>query len=114
MGVCTAVRDMSSAIDAAFGADDPQVRSTARALATMPYWLERGRLDLWEQHVQECRVDEVLESPPLTLLDEVFEFGRYNLYAAFNPEETAREFTRLRLLLSRSGIAIDQQDVATW
>jgi hypothetical protein len=94
MGVCSALREAALAIDAAFGDDDPRVRPAAQALASMPDWLEQRRLDGWETHVQEVVPDTADQSLPMSLPNEVFEFGRFNLYCAFQAEETAREFRK--------------------
>lgn len=60
MGVCAAGRDVANAIDGAFGANDHAAEIDGTRLATMPNWLQCGRLDLWEQQAQECSVDEVM------------------------------------------------------
>ena len=81
----------------------------------MPEWMRRGQLDLWEQHVQDALTGQDRGGLPVRLLDEVFEFGRYNLYTAFNAKETTQEFTRVATLLSQSGVAIQgSQSVTAW
>ena len=113
MGVCSAVREMALAIDATFGGDDPRVRSAAQALASMPDWAEQQRLDLWEKHVQEVISVEEPNSLPMSLIEGVFEFGRFNLYGAFQPEQTADEFRRLMVRLSSLGLALDERQVVS-
>jgi hypothetical protein len=115
MGVCAAVREMAIAIDAAHGGDDPLVRSVAQAIATMPDWLARNRLDCWEKHVQGVFPFGARISHAMSLLEDVFEFGRLNLYAAFQPEETAHELRALTARLSPLHVALDEREaVSNW
>ena len=115
MGVCSVVREAALAIDAAFGDDDPRVRSATQALASMPDWLEQRRLDLWEEHVQDVLPATDQSSLPMRLVEEVFEFGRFNLYGAFQAERTAQEFSRLVVQLSEHGVELDEhQHVSEW
>jgi hypothetical protein len=115
MGVCSAVRAAALAIDAAFGDDDPRVRPPAHALASMPDWLEQRRLDKWEAHVEEVVSVTTDQSLPMSLLDEVFEFGWFNLYAAFQAENTAKEFRELIVRLSEHAVTLDEhQSVSEW
>ena len=115
MGVCSVVREAALAIDAAFGGDDPQVRSATQALASMPHWSEQRRLDLWEEHVEEVVPVTDQSSRPMRLVEEVFEFGRFNLYGAFQAEETAQAFRRLVVRLSQHGVMFNgHQDVWEW
>lgn len=80
----------------------------------MPDWLEIGRLDVWEEHVQGILPAGDLQGP-VALLNDVFEFGRLNLYCAFQPENTAREFRRLVARLAQQGLAVDEKHpVANW
>jgi hypothetical protein len=115
MGVCSVVREAALAIDAAFGGDDPQVKSATQALAPMPHWSERRRLDLWEEHVEEVVPVADQSGLAMRLVEEVFEFGRFNLYGAFQAEETAQEFRRLVVRLSQHGVVLNEhQDVSEW
>ena len=91
MGVCSVVREAALAIDAAFGGDDPRVKSATQALASMPHWSEQRRLDLWEEHVEEV------------------------VPVANQAEETAQEFRRLVVRLSQHGVMLNEhQDVSEW
>lgn len=115
MGVCSAVREAALAIDAAFGDDDPRVRPAAQAVASMPDWLKQRRLDLWEAHVQEVFPVTTERGTPMSLLDEVFEFGRFNLYTAFQADKTANVFRKLIVQLSEHGLMVDEhQSVSEW
>jgi hypothetical protein len=114
MGVCSVVREAALAIDAAFGGDDARVKSATQALASMPHWSEQRRLDLWEEQVQEVVPVADQSSLPMRLVEEVFEFGRFNLYGAFQAE-TAQEFRRLVVRLSQHGVVLNEhQDVSEW
>jgi hypothetical protein len=115
MGVCSAVCEAALAIDAAFGDDDPRVRPAAHALASMPDWLEQRRLDEWEAHVHEVVPVTTDQGLPMSLLNEVFEFGRFNLYGAFQAEKTVNEFRKLIVRLSEHGVTLDEhQSVSGW
>jgi ABC-type cobalamin transport system ATPase subunit len=115
MGVCSVVREAALAIDAAFGGDDPRVRSAAQSVASMPHWSEQRRLDLWEEHVEEVVQVTDQSSLAMRLLEEVCEFGRFNLYGAFRAEETAQEFRRLAARLSQHGVMLtEHDDVSEW
>jgi hypothetical protein len=115
MGVCSVVREAALAIDGAFGGNDPRVRSATQALASMPYWSEQRRLDLWEEQVDEVVLVSDQSSLPMRLVEEVYEFGRFNLYGAFQAEETAQEFRRLAVRLSQHGIMLNEHhDVSDW
>jgi hypothetical protein len=51
----------------------------------------------------------------MRLVEEVFEFGRFNVYGAFQAEETAHEFRRLVVRLSQHGVVLNEhQDVSEW
>jgi hypothetical protein len=115
MGVCSAVREMALAIDAAFGRDDPRVGSVVQALESMPSWFEQRRLDQWEEEVTGVLPAEDQSSLPISLLVAVFEFGRFNLYGAFQPEKTSAEFRTLTARLSKLGLVLDDhQSVSDW
>lgn len=114
MGVCAAVRGMALAIDAAFAESDARVTPAAEAVASMPEWLTKGRLDLWEKRVEQVLSEQHPDGSPLRLLDEVFEFGRFNLYGAFQAKETAEQFRRLIDRLSRHGLVLDEHAVSDW
>jgi hypothetical protein len=81
----------------------------------MPDWLEQRRLDACEAHVQEVVSVTTEQSPPMSVLNEVFEFGRLNLYAAFQAQKTANEFGTLIVRLSEHGLMVDEhQSVSAW
>jgi hypothetical protein len=81
----------------------------------MPDWSETGRLDLWEEHFQEVVPDGDQDSVPMRLVEQVFEFGRFNLHAAFDADRTAAEFGALATRFAEHGLLIDQhQSVSEW
>lgn len=114
MGVCAAVREMALTIEGAFASSDATVTPAAQAIASMPTWLQLGRLDSWEERVHSVLPAETLHGP-MALLAEVFEFGRLNLYGAFQPDETAEEFRRLVKRLAQQGLVLpEHHTVSGW
>jgi len=115
MGVCAAVREAALAINAAFADHDLASRPAARELASITDWFEQRRLDEWEARVQVVLPVTSDQSLPISLLNEVFEFGRFNLCGAFQAEKTAEEFRKLIVRLSEHGLMIDEhQSVSEW
>jgi hypothetical protein len=104
MGVSVAVREMANAVAATF--DDPTVRSVASVLAEMPDWSQQRRLDVWEQRSQDALANVDTRAVPMNLLDEIFEFGAFNLYGAFDVAATTRNYRQLIETLSRHSVAV--------
>lgn len=115
MGVCLAVGELALAVDAAYG-DDPQVRSIALALASMPSWLKHRRLDLWESRVQDAFADADIAAVPMSLLEAIFDFGAFNLYGKFDADQTARNLLRsvMELCTHHGSKVSAAQSVSIW
>jgi hypothetical protein len=71
----------------------------------MPLYRDISDLSPWESAFQGALEGREDESETGRLLLDVFEFGRFNMYRAFNASGTAREFAALCETLSRSGVA---------
>jgi hypothetical protein len=104
MGVSVAVREMANAVAAMF--DDPTVRSVASVLAEMPDWSQQRHLDVWEQRSQDALANVDTKEVPMNLLDEIFEFGAFNLYGAFDVAGTTRNYRQLIETLSKHSVAV--------
>lgn len=114
MGVCVAVRELALAVDAAYG-DDPEVRSIALALASMPSWMQQRRLDLWESHVQDVFAKADVATVPMSLLEAIFDLGAFNLYGTFDADGTARNLRSVMDLCAHHGLEVDSaQSVSDW
>lgn len=114
MSVCEAVRELALAVDAAYG-DDPEVRSIALALASMPSWLQHRRLDLWESHVQDAFAEADMATVPMSLLEAIFDFGTFNLYTKFDADGTARNLRSVIDLCAHHGLKVGvAQLVSIW
>src|SRR3954467_5282780 len=79
-----------------------QLRAIAH-LKAIPDYLARRRLDEWESDLPPPSGDD----HPITasLLDAVYELGRYNLYTQFNSEETLREYATIAAKFLESGLS---------
>jgi hypothetical protein len=86
----------------------------AYVLQGMPYFRNVRRLDLWESDYRAVAPDG---NPSETeqLLDELFELGRYNLYAAFSSEGTLECYERLRQKFASAGQDLPEAaDLSNW
>ena len=114
MGVCPAVRDRTLAIDAAFGRDDPPVGSVVQASRPCPAGSAAATRSVGGGG-HSVLPNEVQHSLPISLLVAVFEFGRLNLYGAFQPETTSAEFRTLTARLCNLGLVLnDRQSGSEW
>ncbi|MEM1115053.1 MAG: hypothetical protein AAF845_17315 [Bacteroidota bacterium] len=85
----------------------------------MPDHEEAGDLSVWEAEYQNAVSATVEPTTAETLFDEVFDFGRVNLYGAFDAERTVREFEHVKTHLQSLGVALDERwstrpDLSTW
>jgi hypothetical protein len=69
-------------------------------LKATPRYVTDRRLDLWEAAWSW----EEMESEASPLLEEIYELGRFNLYAAFQPTETLAAYRRLADKLHKAGL----------
>jgi hypothetical protein len=103
--VCDVVVAMTRSTVQHLGADSPSDRLVAALLVTMPEYTRLQRLDAWES-----AITEVAPWPPKgetgELLSAIFEFGRCNLYAAFNLKYAADEFSALVRRLRGAGVEL--------
>lgn len=91
---------------------DSQVIEYLRVISSIDIYLEKKRLDEWENEVRSITIDKSTRLNPMnrkyiTLIDAIFEFGSYNLYCAFKASKTRKEFKKLLKLFSKYGITVD-------
>jgi predicted component of type VI protein secretion system len=82
-------------------------------LAAMPEYLQRRRLDLWEHSIPS---EDGSDNPVMGwLLDEIFEFGRCNLYTQFSPERSLQAYATVGAKLLEAGLSPPQvEEINEW
>lgn len=82
---------------------------------------EYKMLPNWEVRVQDFQFSDnvdVEKKQKYKLAEEIFEFGRYNMYAALQVKETVKEYERITKLLHEAGVKDipekDEVDVSRW
>jgi hypothetical protein len=105
-GVCQVVSRLGTEVIERCPMPSPGQQLTAILLVAMPQYAAAGDLAAWEN-----AVGHVLPQTPngITdeLLDAIYEFGRFNLYARFDPPGTARELAALIDKFTAEGVAVD-------
>jgi hypothetical protein len=115
MGMADTVRSLAEAVAQVKSLTNPRHRICVELLRLMPEYLEIHRLDGWEEAYQDALepIDDASETG--VILWEVFEFGRLNMYGAFNPKLTVKEFARLSSWLTERGINVPTPgDLTDW
>ena len=103
MCVSITVQAIAEAIAASHAALTPSQQARVDVLRLMPPSTEIRDLGAWEAVYGEPPSSEP-DTPLDILLDEVFEFGRYNLYCKFDPVGTKRIYAGLAEQLRRAGV----------
>jgi hypothetical protein len=108
MGVCAVVKEFAEAVSYVKQPQEWRCKLAIELLRLMPLYAKVGDLSAWEAAFQNAlqTVDTTKEVGKLLLA--IFEFGRYNLYGAFNVEDTSRELSSLVDLLTRSGVYVNR------
>jgi hypothetical protein len=105
MSVSETVRVLAEAISAGPDALSAHDRLLLELLKLMPLYCENRTLDAWEAAYQSTYIpDDGNASKTAHLADQVFEFGCFNMYAAFDPKGTKTCYSELSKLLEKSGI----------
>ena len=105
MGVCKVVKELAGAVSLAKPDLQPRHRLQVELLRLMPLYLEVWDLSLWESAFQQT-IDDDDKSETALLLLEVFDFGRLNMYGAFQVEQTREAYAALRAYLLAHGVAV--------
>jgi len=107
MGICATVKDLAEAIEKSKLDVHAQHRHQIEILSDMQRYADARDLGNWESTFQST-LDELDDQSEVgLLLWEIFELGRFNLYAAFNPVGTQYEYETLKKLLLQHGVRID-------
>jgi hypothetical protein len=106
MGICETVADLAVNVSASRSIEEPAHLLALELLRLMPLYREISDLRAWEAAVQDVLPDEPADSEVNRLLCQVFEFGRYNMYAEIDAAGTAKKFATLRESLQQSGIRV--------
>ncbi len=116
MGVCNTVVLLTEALEKAKQPTLPRHRLLAQILKLMPLYNEIHDLAAWEAAYQGAMEEADDNSEIGLLLWEIFEFGRYNLYSAFDVEGTSECYDQLSSMFSENGIVnpIIQPELDRW
>ena len=103
MGVCSTVSALATAI--LDQNEDLSVRHRLRVelLKLMPLYLGIRDLSLWEDAVAETYEEQDDTSDVGLILGEIFDFGRRNLYSAFNKDASKKCYDDLEKLFEEKG-----------
>src|SRR5579884_2495519 len=103
MGVCETVKSLAEAVAKAKALEKPRHRLLVEILRLMPLYRDIGDLSAWESAIHGA-LGQDDESEVGQLLWEVFEFGTYNMYGAFDAEGTAEVFRHLSQWMAQRGV----------
>jgi hypothetical protein len=119
MGLCDTVKLVADKLYEVIPPERLRLRAAVEEIATMPEHLASRDLtgwdtscgsalfdceqDGWFDHSEESRARTDIH---LFLVDELYELGRFNLYAAYIPESTKQEYQTLRTKFLSAGIQI--------
>src|SRR5438105_14382386 len=106
MGVCDVVAQLADAISASKNPLTARQALLVHLLRAMPMYRDIRRLDCWEAAILNAHaIADDEPSGTARLLQAIFEFGPYNLYAAFDESGTRGEFSGLGRELAAAGIS---------
>jgi hypothetical protein len=108
VGVCETVKALAEAIAQAKAPQEARHRLMVEILRLMPLYRDIHDLTAWESAFQGALHGQDDDSEVGHLLWELFEFGRYNMYGAFDAPGTAKEFASLAKLLTRGDVPVPQ------
>lgn len=118
MGVCTTVKALAEALRDAKAPKDPRQQLLIEILRLMPFYGEIRSLDAWEaafQNAQATNQSSLVEDEVTQALEEIFELGRGNLYAAFQADRTERDLERVVAFLQSIEVTYSgPRDVRQW
>ena len=114
MGVCEVVAELANTVAEARRPLNHRHTLMVHVLRSAAVYRDAGRLDAWESAYQDAGGDD--ESSTIDqLLDSIFSFGRYNLYAGFNGPGTRKRYQELAREFSEAGIPIPESpNVSDW
>ena len=110
MGVCKTVALLAKTVETIKLPINSRHKLLIQLLKLIPLYKEIRALDEWETACQGVLEDQDDTSEIGSLLWEVFEFGRYNLYAAFDATGTAACYNNLVKHFENHNIKIPMWD----
>jgi hypothetical protein len=94
---------------------EPRHLILVEILRLMPEYRDINHLVAWESAFQGVLEDQDDESEIGQILWEVFDFGRFNMYGAFDAPRTSQQFEWLSNWLSARGVPMPPpQGLADW
>ena len=116
MGICYIVNELAEAIYNQENNISPKHRLRIELLKLMPLYHEINDLSLWEYAIGNTYEDANDISKVELTLQEIYDFGRHNMYCAFNKESTRKIYHELDLFLNKNGYKnpIDEPDIENW
>lgn len=103
MLISTTVQMIAEAIAASRLTLSASQQARINVLRSLPSYTEAKDLGAWDEAYGQPPSSEPNTTLDL-LLDEVFEFGRYNLYCAFDSRGTKRVYLQLARQLRQIGV----------
>ena len=104
MGVCETVRSIAESVSQVKMPQESRHQILVQILRLMPQYREIRDLVAWESAFQGALEEQDDESEIGQILWEVFEFGRFNMYAKFDVPGTSQQFEWLSTLLNERGV----------
>lgn len=121
MSICSVVVALTDVIASQCAPLSKWESELGHELRLMPQRLEEGDLGWWDARFLHVwfhgpEEEKAGEASAAHLFSVVFDFGRFNLYGAFDPIETQREYERVLTCLNEAlGTAlISDEDVSVW
>ena len=109
------VKSLAEAVARAKEPEQPRHRLLVEILRLTPLYRDINGLCEWEDAFQNALEKEDDESEVGKILWELFDFGRYNMYAKFDTEGTAQAYESLCLWLSAHGVSVPaSHGLADW
>jgi hypothetical protein len=104
MGVCDTVSRLADAVETELKPKLPHHRNLLEILRRMPSYRDDEKLSDWESDFLKETPEDEDESAIGQITWEIFEFGRLNLYSAFDSAGTKEDYRWLCELLFSSGV----------
>jgi hypothetical protein len=115
MGICETVVTLANEFVKSKTLNTPHQKLQVELLRLMPLYKEINNLVAWERTFMAALPEPDDESDVGQLIYEIFSFGRYNMYGAFDKQGTYREFDWLVKQLARAGVIVPpHHDLDDW
>ena len=121
MGLCDTVKILADLLLKKVPKERLKLRVAIAEIGDMPSYKERRDLSQWETECNstfyDCASNDWFDQSDeararddvlIYLAEELYEFGRFNLYGAYMKESTKREYQSLRTKFISAGIQIPE------